>query len=213
MAKEGWPFLIPPALAALLCGLLLWQTSWQLAAPIGAGFLLLAAFTGFFFRDPERTPPPGEGIVVSGGDGWVVSVEPADDPWLGDGGTRVSVFLSIFDVHVNRIPVSGKVERVEYVPGRFGLAFRPKTSLQNEHTVICIRTAGSKMVVKQIAGFVARRIICRIRNDDPVEIGDRFGLIRFGSRIDHIFPASARVEIAVGSRVKAGETVIGVLSQ
>ena len=212
MAREGWPFLIPPGIAAFLCGVLIWQTDWGPAAPLAIGFALLAGFIAFFFRDPERIPPEGENLVVAGGDGWVVSVEPEDDPWLGQGGTRVSVFLSIFDVHVNRIPAAGTVERVDYRPGRFGLAWRPKTSQQNEHTVICIKTPESKMVVKQIAGFVARRIICRLNGGDKVGIGDRFGLIRFGSRVDHILPASATVEVTTGTRVRAGVTVIGVLN-
>ncbi len=214
MVREAWSFLIPLGLCAAVC----WALFGQLGAPAfgyaGGALVVLSGFVAFFFRDPERLIPVGDGIIVSAGDGRVVAVDPVeDDPWLGGRATQVSVFLSIFDVHVNRIPVSGEVERVVHSPGIFRLAFVPKASTENEQNLIHIRAQGYELAVKQIAGFVARRIICRLTEGEPVRIGQRFGLIKFGSRIDHILPPTAEIAVKVGDRVRAGETIIGVISK
>lgn len=214
MAKDAWAFIVP--LAALSAAFLaayayLNQTSLGVA---GGVVLVLAAFIAYFFRDPERTPPDGDRLVVSGGDGWVVEAGPASPEVLMDGEClQVSVFLSVFDVHINRIPASGHVTHVEHRPGRFKLAFVPAASGENEQTVVRLETQSGPMVVKQIAGYVARRIVCRLSPEDAVSIGDRYGLIKFGSRIDHILPPNSEVRVNVGDRVRAGETVIGVLPQ
>ena len=212
MAKEAWPFLIVTGSCSILSWILFHQLAHPVPAYVGGAFLVATAFIAFFFRDPERHPPPDEGVVVSAGDGKVVAIKPVeDDPWLGGHGIQVSVFLSIFDVHVNRVPASGQVDTVVYRPGKFRLAFVPEASVENEQTVVRIQTPACTLVVKQIAGFIARRIVCRLSENDTVQIGQRFGLIKFGSRIDLLLPPRAEVQVKVGDRVKAGETVIGVI--
>ena len=213
MAREGWPFIIASGSLAVIHWVLASLFALSFLSYLACGWLLLAGFIAFFFRDPERLPPEGEGMVVSGGDGRVVAVSSVDhDPWLESAGIRVSVFLSIFNVHINRIPISGQIDEVHYRPGKFKLAFVDKASDNNEQTIVRISTPSSVLVVKQIAGFVARRIVCRLAKDETVHIGQRFGLIKFGSRIDHILPANTEIKVSVGDRVKAGETVIGVTS-
>ncbi len=213
MAREAWSILLPLFAAAVVAYVA--GRAWGIGELQTGGMCLMmvACFVAFFFRDPGREVPDEVGAVVSAADGRVVEVQPvADDEWMSGEGTRISVFLSIFNVHVNRIPVGGSVSRVDHVPGRFRLAFRDKASDDNEHTRILIETGGQKLVFKQIAGFIARRIVCRLEEGDRVQIGQRFGMIKFGSRIDHILPSSAEVKVKPGDRVRAGETVIGVIS-
>lgn len=211
MAKEAWPILIPVGVCAVVALGLCAAFSLPGFGYLSGVLIVGAGFIAAFFRDPERVPPPEGGAIVSAGDGKVVAVQPVlDDFWLGGEGIQVSVFLSIFDVHVNRIPFSGRVDAVEYRSGRFRPAFAHRASAENEQAIVRIRGHGFTMVVKQIAGFLARRIVCRLTRGDRVTIGQRFGLIKFGSRIDHLLPPTARVKVKVGDRVKAGETVIGV---
>jgi phosphatidylserine decarboxylase len=180
----------------------------------GTLILVLTAFIAYFFRDPDRVTPPGDGLVVSAGDGRVVEVKNLEGgPEVGGGGFQVSVFLSIFDVHVNRIPIAGRVLDVVHQPGKFRLAFVPAASEENEQTIVRLETESGIVIVKQIAGYVARRIVCHLRAGDSVQTGNRYGLIKFGSRIDHILPRDADIRVNVGDRVRAGETVIGVLPQ
>jgi len=212
MAKEAWPILIPIGIcSAITLGLF-----WVYSQP-GFGYLggILAVGTGFvaaFFRDPNRVPPADGGAIVSAGDGRVVTVQSIKaDPWLEGDGIQVSVFLSIFNVHINRIPVSGLVDAFEYRSGKFRLAFAHQASAENEQAVVRIQGSDFTIVVKQIAGFLARRIVCRLSKGDEVSIGQRFGLIKFGSRIDHLLPPTTSIKVKVGDRVKAGETIIGVV--
>jgi phosphatidylserine decarboxylase len=213
MAREAWSLLLPLIVAALgACGAG-WVWGYGPLQTAGACLLVLAGFVAFFFRDPERTAPAEAGAVVSAADGRVVDIQPvAHDDWLDGDGTRVSVFLSIFNVHVNRLPVGGTVSRVVHVPGRFRLAFRDKASEDNEHTRVLVETGNARLVFKQIAGFIARRIVCRLYEGDRVQTGQRFGMIKFGSRVDHILPAGTEVRVEPGDCVRAGETVIGVIS-
>jgi phosphatidylserine decarboxylase len=204
IAAEGWGFiLVPLALAALSA----W-TGWTKAALL---FGVLAAFMAFFFRDPDRAAPPVPGAILAPADGRVTDVRSAvDDPFVG-AAQAVSIFLSPLDVHVNRSPLAGLVVGVEYRPGAKLAAYRPEASEQNERTTISIQGEAVRVVVRQIAGVLARRIVCRVQPGDKLASGERFGLIKFGSRTDLIVPASVRLRVKMGDRVRGGETVMGVL--
>ena len=209
IAKESIPFLLAtgaPSSVFLYLGL---ASGGPVLTGLGSLLFVLTAFIAFFFRDPDRTPPEGEALCIASGDGRVVAIEEIEDEWVGKS-TQVSVFLSIFNVHINRIPCSGHIAAVEHRPGKFRLAFLDKASEDNEHTVVHIDGDGFRLAFKQIAGFVARRIICRLVPGQSVSSGERFGLIRFGSRIDHILPSNSEVKVELGDQVKAGETIIGV---
>ncbi|MCH7619458.1 MAG: phosphatidylserine decarboxylase family protein [Candidatus Marinimicrobia bacterium] len=213
MALEGIPFVVAAGVLLIALGLAATMT--------GIGFLwgltyaeaVLLLFIVFFFRDPDRTTPKERGVIVSAADGKVVTVKEVEFPDISaEKLIQVSVFLSIFDVHVNRIPVSGKVREVKYFPGKFMLAWKEKASLDNEQTLISIDSEGKTIYLKQIAGLVARRISWQLDAGQSVEAGERFGLIRFGSRVDLLLPTDSRIEVKVGDKVKGGETVIGALS-
>ena len=201
MTREGYPWVLTPLLAALLAGGL---GAWWLAAP----FLLLAAFMAYFFRDPEREVPRGAGLVVAPADGRVTRVEKLS-PAEPDSPSVVSIFLSPFDVHINRSPIAGVVGEVTYTRGRFRSATRDEASLTNEQNALTIRGEGLDVVCKQIAGVLARRIVCWKRPGDRLELGERFGLIKFGSRTDLVLPASVEVLVRPGARVRGGLTVVG----
>ena len=193
-----------PAVAA---GVLGWT---GLAAAFGA----VTLFTAWFFRNPHRSAPTSERAVVAPGDGKVVEIcEEAEPRFLKDKSVRISIFLNIFDVHVNRIPCAGTVEQVVYQPGRFLVASRPEATLQNEQNALLIRAAqGAKVLCVQIAGLIARRIVCWVAPGERVACGERFGLIRFGSRMDLFLPAGTKVNVKVGDHVKGGETLLGELT-
>jgi phosphatidylserine decarboxylase len=204
IAPEGWGFILVPL---ALAGLLAWVGWLKLALALG----LVAALMAFFFRDPERTPPAVPGAILAPADGRVVDVRSGvDDPFVGAAQT-VSIFLSPLDVHVNRTPLAGLVVDVAYRPGAKLAAYRAEASERNERTVIAIQGEAARVVVRQIAGVLARRIVCRVRPGDKLGAGERFGLIKFGSRTDLVMPASVRLRVAKGDRVKGGETVMGVL--
>lgn len=203
VAPEGWIFVLVPLGAALLAVWAGWLT-------LGTGLLGVAAFMVFFFRDPERTVPGAAGAVLAPADGRVMDVRDGiDDRFVGPA-RRVSIFLSPLDVHVNRAPIGGRVASVEHRKGGFAPAYRPESE-RNEQTAIALEGDGVRVVVRQIAGVVARRVVCRVRPGDTLAAGDRFGLIRFGSRTDVVMPATARVEVRVGDRVRGGESIVAVL--
>ena len=197
IAREGYRFVfVASALAAAALA----------AGWVAAGVALAAAALALagFFRDPERTAPDGEGVVVSPADGKVVDVS--------DEGRRLSIFLSPLDVHVNRAPMNGRVQDVRYRPGRFFAANRGKASDENERNVVeFVEDSGKTLEVVQIAGFLARRIVCDVGPGDPLRKGERFGLIMFGSRVDLYLPPGAAVEVRPGQRVRSGETVVARL--
>jgi phosphatidylserine decarboxylase len=167
------------------------------------------AFLLYFFRDPERVPPAGERAVVSPADGRVLAVvAEREERFLAAAATRVSIFMSPLDVHVNRNPVAGTVERVEHTPGKFRAAFADKASLDNERNAVVLAAGGRRYLMVQIAGALARRIVCRLAPGDRVERGARFGLIMFGSRMDLYLPAGVRPVVKAGDRVRAGATVV-----
>lgn len=203
VAREGWPFIIGPALAA--AGLTLLGHR-RLALPFWAAS---AASLGFF-RDPERAVPAVTRGALSPADGRVTSVEDAVDPFVGPS-RRVSIFLSPLDVHVNRSPIAGLVTDTVYTPGRFVAAYDPAAGEVNERCAVRIQGDNARVTVVQIAGVVARRIVCRVGSGDKLEAGERFGMIRFGSRTDCYMPKGTDVRVKVGDRVTGGVTVIGLL--
>jgi phosphatidylserine decarboxylase len=208
VAKEGLPFILFCAFAALLCAVL------QLRAAALAAFLA-TAFVTYFFRDPERTLPEDGSAVVSPADGKIIRVEEMfDDRFLHQDVLRISIFMNVFNVHVNRIPLAGTVRRVLFQPGRFYAADQDKAALHNEHCALIVATAaGQQYAAVQIAGLIARRIVCRAEPGDQVQAGQRYGLIRFGSRVDLYLPKGSVAAVKIGEKVRAGETVLGRLRQ
>ncbi|MDH3891371.1 MAG: phosphatidylserine decarboxylase family protein [candidate division Zixibacteria bacterium] len=185
----------------------------RILACAAALFALLTVFTVFFFRDPARNFDGEPGMLVSPADGRILSVEKIEHhDFIGGPAWKVSIFLSVFDVHVNRIPCTGSIDYVKYNPGKFFKAFLDKASDENEHTEIGMTTpTGQHLIVKQIAGLIARRIVCRLHPDDQVTTGARFGLIKFGSRTELLVPIDSKILVAEGDHVKGGATVIGKL--
>ena len=206
IAREGYPLIFTTGIVTLLAFLAGW-------IPLGIilGFFSLAI--AGFFRDPERQSPSDEGLAVAPADGRVVSIASVTDgsPFAGCV-TRVSIFLSPLDVHINRIPVEGKIEKVTYQHGKFFAAYKEESSRRNEQNALSILDAGGRNIgVVQIAGWLARRIICRAKPGDQLARGERFGLIMFGSRTDTYLPEGFRVEVVEGQRVKGAETILARL--
>jgi phosphatidylserine decarboxylase len=186
---------------------------WWLAMPVVLVVLpiILAAFFLWFFRDPNRVIPQAPGQIVSPGDGLVTEAE-----WIettSGSRLRLSIFLNVFDVHVNRSPVSGTVKVVEFRPGEFLNAMKPESVLHNEQTLVVIDAGDYDVSFKQIAGLLARRIVCNVKVGDRVERGQRVGLIKFGSRVDVLLPAEAELRVKTGMRVRGGSTVLAVIAQ
>ena len=204
IAKEGYPLIFTAAVLALLALVVGWITLGIILA------LIALAVTGFF-RDPERQAPKGKGLVVAPADGKIVSVAAANFAFLG-ATKRVSIFLSPLDVHINRTPVEGKIEKVTYQPGKFLAAYKDEASQRNEQNALTIVDSGGRTFgVVQIAGVLARRIVCRAKVGDRLARGERFGLIMFGSRTDTYLPENSHIEVVEGQRVKGGETVLARL--
>jgi phosphatidylserine decarboxylase len=202
--KAGWPFiagaLVP---AAVLAGTR--RYGWA------TGFGALGAFMAYFFRDPERIVPTAPGLVVSPADGRVVIAGPSDGRWSPPGEwQQVTIFLSPMDVHMNRTPVGGRVTRIEYRPGKFLPAYKEDAS-ENELNEIWIDHDGEPVVVRQIVGVLARRVVCRVEEGQSLERGERIGLMKFGSRMDVFLPIRAQLLVQVGQTVVAGETVLARL--
>ena len=203
VAREGWPFIAGPAAVAALLALLGRR---RLALPFAAA----AVASLGFFRDPERATPVSGGTALSPADGRVTAVEEMEDSFVGPS-IRVSIFLSPLDVHVNRAPISGLVVDTAYTRGRFVPAYDPDSGEVNERCAIRIQGDTSRVTVVQIAGVVARRIVCRVATGDKVEAGQRIGMIRFGSRTDCYMPRGTYVRVTPGDRVVGGVTVLGIL--
>jgi phosphatidylserine decarboxylase len=203
VAAEGWPFILPAAAAACIMAVMGW------GAAAGVFAVVALAFLGFF-RDPERTVPDRPGLVVAPADGRVMVIAEVVDPWVGPA-VRVSIFLSPLDVHVNRAPIAGLVKAVEYTAGRFLAAYRPEASEQNERCAVSLDGDRARVTVTQISGVLARRIVCRVRPGGTLRAGERYGLIRFGSRTDLTVPRGTDLRVRVGDRVRGGESVMGVL--
>src|SRR5271155_123508 len=199
MVKEAYKFGLPPIFAGLLCLIPGWK--W----PAGV-LVFLGLFVFYFFRDPERQIPAEQGAVVSPADGRVVEI--VDEPLDGNPGKRVSIFLSIWDVHIQRAPVAGRIASVVYRPGRFYAAFRKSASTENEMNVIYMKAPGGTLVFKQIAGAIARRVLCWKREGEVVTLGERVGMIRFGSRVDIWLQPEVEVVVRRGQQVKGGESIL-----
>lgn len=213
LAREGIPFVLVCALVAATA--LLWAHSggWGLRSAVPALSLALAVFAAYFFRDPERSSPADPGVVVAPADGKVVGVGPAGEPVGGSAGraaTRISIFLSIFDVHVQRAPMAGRVTEYSYRPGRYLAAWHPEAGRVNEQASLESETDAGPIEVRQIAGLVARRIVTYPRGGDRVEKGERIGLIRFGSRVELLVPRDWRVTVRAGDRVRGGATPVAL---
>lgn len=206
VAKAGHPFIFSAAFATAVFALL----GWDVPALIG---LLITGFICFFFRDPDRVVPDVDHAMVSPADGKVVGIENLEESRFYEGPCiRISIFMSVFNVHVNRIPFGGTIQKVDYFPGKFFSANLDKASRDNEHNAVFIETEGGVPIcVVQIAGLIARRIICTVHQGHTVVKGQRMGLICFGSRVDVYLPASAKPEVLLGDRVSAGTTILGRL--
>jgi phosphatidylserine decarboxylase len=204
IAKAGYPFIFGAAFATLVLALL------GLTLLAILGLVLTFSLCGFF-RDPDRLVPEQNGIVVSPADGKVISVGAAANSYCDDSECmRVSIFMSVFNVHVNRIPLNGQVKDVIYFPGKFFAANLEKASLQNEHNAVIIDIENERQIcVVQVAGLIARRIICHIKPGDHVQRGQRYGLICMGSRLDVFLPKDIKLKVAVGDKVTAGTSVLG----
>jgi len=206
IAPEARPFILI-GLLILVAGALAGGAWWALPAAVPLLFVL------YFFRDPHRTLPEGHGLVVSPADGRVVEItEVEDGAFPGGRARRVSIFLSIFNVHVNRAPVAAAVSKIHYSPGRFRAAFHGKASEENERNRIDLNTPYGPLAVTQIAGAIARRIVCDLAVGDQVKAGERMGLIRFGSRVDLFLPLAADLRLKKGQKVRTSATVVALMA-
>ena len=207
VAKAGYPFIYASAFTTGVFALL----EFSVLALIG---LAATFFICYFFRDPDRITPRKEGAAVSPADGKVISAGIVEDNRFNNGSCmKVSIFMSVFNVHVNRIPHEGEVKKIDYFPGKFFSANLDKASKHNEHNAVFIETEdGKKICMVQIAGLIARRIICAVQAGDKVNRGQRFGMICFGSRVDVYLPEDTKLNVSTGDRVKAGTSVLGYLT-
>lgn len=218
LAPEGYPFILGSLFITVIVSIfLIWN--WA-SGSYGLTFYFLfltsflffglAIFMAFFFRDPERKLPEGKGIFVSPADGKVIFTgEVFEKDYLKDNAKEISIFMSPFDVHVNRAPCSGVVESVVHTPGKFLSAFKPEASVQNDNIAMVLNTKNGKILVRQVAGFIARRAVCRVSEGDFLKMGDRYGMVKFGSRLDVYMPKDTKIKVKLYDKVKAGETVIG----
>ena len=204
IAKDGYIFILP---LAVLTGIF-WALSWFWVTGLFVGLFL---FVTWFFRDPERSIPEDPNAIVSPGDGKIVEIISEKDPLLDEAYTRVSIFLNVFNVHVNRVPISGKIQATRYNPGKFFNAASHKASLDNEQSAILLNNGHVTILVKQIAGLIARRIVCWAEEGDEYQRGQRFGLIRFGSRVDIFLPEGTDIKVEIGDIVSGGSSIIGYL--
>ena len=201
----GWPFVLGGLILAIV-------TLWLLNTLVGAALLVLTLFFLFFFRDPDRQVTAPDSAVVSPADGRVMVAGPsATAAFPAAAWQQISIFLSPMDVHVNRMPVSGRVTGVRYHPGRFLPAYRSESGELNEYTEVTLDHGGTTIVVRQIVGVLARRIVCRVKEGESVRAGDRFGVMKFGSRMDIFIPATATIQTTVGDKVIAAVTVLAHL--
>ena len=212
-AREGLSFIAISALVAVgAFGVALSRRSWSLWL-VAFALTIVALWVAYFFRDPQRVGERGERLVIAPADGKVVMITEVDEPtFMHSRAVRVSIFMNVFNVHVNRYPVNGIVRYIERKPGRFLNAAAEESSLQNEQTSIGLETGSNHILVRQIAGLIARRIVTDAKEGDHVKQGDRMGLIRFGSRVDVFLPLSAMVKVKVGDMTYAGVSVVGELT-
>lgn len=205
-AREGYPFIIPCAVATVLAGFFV-EPRYLTAIP-----LVLTLFMLYFFRDPDRTTIEGRGLVYAPADGRVILIrETTEDELLHGKVIEVSIFMSAFNVHVNRSPCEGVVRKVEHYPGRFLAAFREEASKANEHITMLLENDRFAVVVRQVAGLIARRAVCRVKEGDMLQQGQRYGMIKFSSRVDVFLPLNSQIKVKLREKVRAGETVLGIM--
>ncbi len=209
IAPEGRRIIVTLVSLLILVGLTRWRYEWEALNWVMGILAVLVLFCLNFFRDPSRVLPDNPRVLVAPADGKVVRIQSISDPDVGNEATVVSIFLNVFNVHANRMPLDGTIESVNYQPGKFRAAFDHAASDENEQTEITIRTDKGLMKVKQIAGLIARRILCYGKPGLELKRGDRLGFIMFGSRTDIILPTSVSLQIEVGDITKGGETILG----
>ncbi|MFZ5907176.1 MAG: phosphatidylserine decarboxylase family protein [Nitrospirota bacterium] len=217
IAHEGYPFILGTLVTTVILGILLfwtWRSGTQqfvfflLVALTGIS-LLAALFMPYFFRDPERVIPRGEGLFVAPADGKVILIKDVyEQEYLGSQTREVSIFMSPLDVHVNRAPCDGEVVTVEHKAGKFLAAYKEDAPIKNEHINMVLESKQGKLLVRQVAGFIARRAVCRVKPGDLLRRGERYGMIKFSSRLDVYLPQDVQITVKSGDTVKAGETVI-----
>lgn len=215
IVREGLPFILIGLIVTIVLVLVAARWNSWVAFVFGLVMALLTVFVAFFFRNPVRVVPDEARVLVAPADGRIVAIDTLDNqPFIGGRAVKISIFLSVFDVHINRVPTAGVIDYVKYNPGKFFAAYEDKASDVNEQTEIGMTSRGGhKIVFKQIAGIIARRIVCRLEEKDTVSTGERFGMIRFGSRTDLIVPEGSQLLIEKGQHVYGGETVMGYLSE
>ena len=204
LAKEGWPFIVlSVVLAVITSSINFW---------LGLVFILIAIFVIQFFRDPTRQAPQGEELILSPADGRIVAVEEVDDPYADRRALKISVFMNVFNVHSNQMPVSGRITKVEYFKGKFVNADLDKASVENERNAFVIERADGQLITSvQVAGLVARRILCYAKVGQELTAAERYGFIRFGSRVDVYLPLSAKPKVVIGDKVSHTMTVLAEL--
>ena len=206
IASKAWTFFIPLAILSVIFFFLGWGIA-------GGGLALVALWVVWFFRDPERLPPDSPGAIVSPADGKLDTLEIVEHPGFSNGkAIKLGIFLSIFDVHVNRACFKGRVGRIEHQSGRFLSAMNKESSRVNESNLIQLETEQGVIFIKQIAGMIARRIVCRLKTGDEVGVGDRIGMICFGSRTEVFLPTHANIKVKPGCTVRGGSTLLGVFA-
>ena len=204
IAPDGYPFIIIFALITIL--VYVFGKPW--IAVLSLAFTL---FMVLFFRDPDRTIPEDNGVFVSPADGKVIMIKDVyEKDYLKAESKEISIFMSIFNVHVNRAPCEGNVGLIKHSPGKFLVAHKDAASIENENTVMVLEGKDGKILVRQVAGLIARRIVCKVKVGDVLRRGERYGMIKFGSRLDVYLPKDTEIQIKIGDKVKAGETVIGI---
>ncbi len=207
LAHEGYPFIFGFLFIAVIAAI--FAKPWVVVIPLG-----LTIFMIFFFRDPERKIPEGEGLFVSPADGEIILVKDVyEKAYLKTDTKEISIFMSPFNVHVNRAPCDGVVKVVKYTHGSFRAAYRDEASIKNENIVIVLEGNHDRVLVRQVAGFIARRAVCRAKVGDSLRRGERYGIIKFSSRLDVYLPKDAIIKVKLGDKVKAGETIIAVVSR
>jgi phosphatidylserine decarboxylase len=213
LSKESIGLIVGESITMVLLFFCWKGLSWNgLLIPLGI-VVILMLFTIYFFRDPNRTIPYDENVILSPADGKIIEIADLRSteavPFFSGPMKKVVIFLSVWDVHINRLPIAGKVILLKHQTGRFWPAYKNEAGTQNEQMIIGLDSPKGKVLVKQIAGILARRIVCRLHESDLVRQGERFGMIKFGSRAELYFPSSVNVKVKIGDRVRAGQTIIG----
>jgi len=210
IAKDGIPVILVTGVIVVVTALLAYILNSIILEILAILLGVIFIFHFFFFRDPDRETPAGENLIIAPADGTVIRIDEVEEnEYFKEKVQRVSIFMSVFNVHVNRIPWAGEVEYLDYAKGRFKAAFAQDAPEVNERSVIGIKSAKGKLMFKQIAGLIARRIVNNLQTGEEVKSGQRFGLIRYGSRVDLYFPLSVKVNVKLKEKVKSGSTIIG----